>query len=237
MQALDLWKLSSEFSLIHAALIISGHRPDDAEQQQEHDLIRHKPGYLAAKTALVNAVRSGALTPITLIFEQSEYSDREGVDLYRTIVAVDELDRFVRSRGMVCDYFEREVPRPDFVAPGGSNFSKKLYAANRAWFAVTQEPARLVGKSPKQALEKWLLENAEELGLLNREGLPNQTGIEEICKVANWKPEGGATATPSNVPPVPQVAEVRPLIRLPGPQSRERPRLEFDELLDDEIPF
>lgn len=236
MQALDLWKLSSEYSLIHAALIISGHSPEDAEHKQEHDLVRNRPGFLPAKTALLNAVRSGALTPLALAFDQNEYGDREGVDLYRTIVAVDELDRFVRSRGMVCDYFEREIPRPDFVAPGSSNFSKKLYAANRAWFAVTQDPARLVGKSPKQALERWLLENAEELGLLNRDGLPNQTGIEEICKVANWKPEGGATATPTNLRPTPQAAEPRALVRLPGPQSRERPRLAFDEL-DDEIPF
>lgn len=236
MQALDFWKLCSEYSLIHAALIISGHDPEDAEHQQEHDLIRQKPGYLPVRTALLNAVRSGALTPLTLIFEPSEYSDREAVDVHRTIVTVDELDRFVRSRGMVCDYFDRDIPRPDFVARGSPNFSKKLYAANRAWFAVTQEPARLIGKSPKQALEKWLLENAEELGLLNRNGQPNQTGIEEICKVANWKPEGGATATPSNVQSAFQTVEPRALVRLPGPSSREEPRIAFDDF-DDEIPF
>ena len=236
MQAIDLWKLSAEYSVIHAALIIAGHHPEDSEERPEYELVRAKKGYLAAKTALCNAVRSGGITPIALKYEQTEYSDLDSLDVQRTIISVDELRRFVRSRGMLCDFFERANQRPEFVAPGSKYFSKKLYAANRAWSAVTEEPERLIGKSPKQAVEKWLIEHAEELGLLRRDGQPNQTGIEEICKVVNWKPEGGATATPSNNQlALGELVAVPDLVRLPNPPSRER--LDFSADFDDEIPF
>jgi hypothetical protein len=45
-------------------------------------------------------------------------------------------------------------------------------------------------------LEIWLRKHADEYGLTGKDGNPNQLGIEEICKVANWKPSGGATPTP-----------------------------------------
>jgi hypothetical protein len=44
---------------------------------------------------------------------------------------------------------------------------------------------------------KWLRENASEFGLSDDDGKPNETGIEETAKVANWQPGGGAPKTPS----------------------------------------
>jgi hypothetical protein len=52
-----------------------------------------------------------------------------------------------------------------------------------------------VGKHPKGALSKWLREHAAELGLSDDDGKPNETGIEEVAKVANWQPGGGAPKT------------------------------------------
>ena len=111
----------------------------------------------------------------------------------------------------------------------------KLAAAIKAWSAVSGYPARLRGKSPKQAIADWLVENAGTLGLHNRDGSINRTGIEEICKVANWKPGGGATPTPALATLAP-VAAARPLIRLPPPPA-ESVRRDFSADLDDEIPF
>jgi hypothetical protein len=54
----------------------------------------------------------------------------------------------------------------------------------------------LKGKHPKQALVKWLREHAAELQLADDEGIPNETGIDEAAKVANWQPTGGAPKTP-----------------------------------------
>ncbi|MGC8535819.1 MAG: hypothetical protein ACP5QR_09850 [Rhizomicrobium sp.] len=133
------------------------------------------------------------------MYERDAFDGTEHLDIYRTLVSALELDSFLKKRGVTSDYFHRpefEISRK--VVTGSPYFSKKLDAANKAWSAVTSDPALLIGKSPKQALKKWLTENAASLGLLNREGVPNQTGIDEICKVANWKPEGGATPTHSS---------------------------------------
>jgi hypothetical protein len=43
---------------------------------------------------------------------------------------------------------------------------------------------------------KWLREHAAEFGLTDDDGKPNETGIEEAAKVANWQPTGGAPKTP-----------------------------------------
>jgi hypothetical protein len=52
------------------------------------------------------------------------------------------------------------------------------------------------GKTPKQVLMKWLRDHAEEFELLAAEGKPNELGIEECAKVANWQPTGGSPKTP-----------------------------------------
>jgi hypothetical protein len=72
-------------------------------------------------------------------------------------------------------------------------YAPKLAAAVRAWEAAetaTQKGA----KSPKTLLIDWLKEHALEFGL-SSDGKLNETGIDEVAKVANWKPEGGAPKT------------------------------------------
>ena len=61
----------------------------------------------------------------------------------------------------------------------------------RAWNEVTADPTALNGKTPKRALEVWLRKHANEYGLTGKDGNPNELGIEEVCKVANWKLGGG----------------------------------------------
>ena len=58
------------------------------------------------------------------------------------------------------------------------------------------------GKTPKQALLKWLREHAAEYDLTDDEGNPQEKVIEELGKVANWKPEGGASSTPTSPPQI-----------------------------------
>jgi hypothetical protein len=126
----------------------------------------------------------------------------------------------------------------------------KLAAAVRAWNEVTADPESLNGKTPKKALEVWLRKHANEYGLTNDDGNPNKLGIQEICKVANWKPAGGASPTPGAKPapldPVPVakpmgwVRKARPDRRSNSPTRRPKPPTpsignpEGD--LDDDIP-
>lgn len=77
-----------------------------------------------------------------------------------------------------------------------AHFSLKLAAAIEAWRAVSTHPEAFRGKSVKQALMEWLRRNAEKFDLIKSDGSPNEQGIEEIAKIANWDTKGGAPKTP-----------------------------------------
>lgn len=110
-----------------------------------------------------------------------------------TTISVDTLRKWLVSRGICTGFFfPAGSEAPDYLDPNNPRYAPKLAAAVRAWQAVT-EPN---GKHPKQALAKWLREHAAEFGLTDEEGKPNETGIEEAAKVANWQPGGGAPKTP-----------------------------------------
>jgi len=233
IEPIDFWRLCNEYSVVQAALLIVGVLPEDLEFAVEH-AAKKPTGYVAVRTALVNAIRSEELEA-TIVYEQGHLGDPMLVDLHQTRIHVRDLDAFVKSKRMICAVFDREELAPAELDPGAAHYPPKLDAALRAWRAVTGEPERLRGKSPKQAIEKWLLEHAGEVGLLNKDGRPNRNGIEEICKVANWKPEGGATPTPATAPTLPRPST---LTRLPEPRKEGRPEaLSFPADLDDEIPF
>ncbi len=108
-------------------------------------------------------------------------------------VEVESLKEWLASRGFRRGFFfPEQVETPDYLDPDNPRYASKLAAAVRAWQAVT-DPA---GRHPKQALAKWLREHAPEFGLTDDEGKPNEQGIEDAAKVANWQPGGGAPKTP-----------------------------------------
>ena len=97
-------------------------------------------------------------------------------------------------------FFSADEPQtPGFADNTNPFYAPKLAAAVQAWTEVTRDPVLLKSKAPKAALDKWLREHAAEFGLTNDNGNPNNQGIGEICKIANWKPEGGATPTSNSV--------------------------------------
>jgi hypothetical protein len=123
------------------------------------------------------------------------------------------------------------------------NSTRQLAAAVRAWNEVTADTGALNGKTPKKALEIWLRKHANEYGLTNKDGNPNELGIEEICKVANWKPAGGAspTSVATLTPPPEEKSSWTRRVR-PNPPTRRanRPALLATTTppdIDDDIPF
>lgn len=91
-------------------------------------------------------------------------------------------------------FFPEASDAPDYLDPSNPRYAAKLAAAVRAWQAVTDTN----GRTPKQALAKWLREHAAEFGMTDDEGKPNETAIEEASKLANWQPGGGAPKTPGD---------------------------------------
>ena len=112
---------------------------------------------------------------------------------HHSTVMVDDLREWLRGRGISSGFFfpEPETQR-DYLDRKHERYAPKLAAAVSAW-----ENAKVTsGKSPKSQLLKWLREHAAEFGLTDEEGNQNQQGIEEVAKVANWQPGGGAPKTP-----------------------------------------
>ena len=203
MEGLDYWRLCDELSVIQAALLIAGCDPSNRADYIEGWAPENRPlGYEAAKTALSNALRRGAITGRLIPLYEHDINGNacgaieESIDLSSSRIEVESLRVWLAGRGLKTGFFfPEESDFGDYLDPGHPRYAPKLAAAVLAWRATENESA-ISGKSPKQALMKWLREHAADFGLTDEEGKPNETGIEEAAKVANWQPTGGAPKTP-----------------------------------------
>ena len=204
MEALDYWRLCDELTIHQAALLIAG--VDPAGYTNVEKLIpRERPmGFDAAKHAITNALRRGVIEGT--IQECADYDPDghpngiipESIDPEMSRVQVDALRAWLRGRGLRSGFFFPEGDdAPDYLNKRHPRYAPKLAAAVQAWLA-TSGISEASGKSPKQTLLKWLRENAASLGMTDEEGVVNETGIEEIAKVANWQLTGGAPRTPGS---------------------------------------
>jgi hypothetical protein len=196
---LDFWRLCDEMSVFEAALLVAGKSPGQMPYVEQWDPDKRPRGYEAAKTAIANALRGGRIKgTVVPEFTRDFNCDPEpiqGTVSVSSRVEVASLKEFLADRGFRRGFFFPDrTETPDYLDPGNSRFAPKLAAAVRAWQAVTAP----VGKHPKQALSKWLRENGAEFGLTDEDGKPNETGIDEVAKVANWQPSGGAPRTPTS---------------------------------------
>lgn len=242
MDSMDYWRLCDELSVIQAALLIAGADPSTAHVYVERWNIERRPdGYEAAKAALKNAIRSKRLPAIvryeahprgyneqvfigmaTFVHNTRKYVFKEEPDWEATTITVDDLKHWLTSRGFRTGFFFPEADaRPDYLNPASPCYAMKLAAALDAWEAVSREPELKRGKSVKQSLMKWLRIHAAKYDLIKEDGNPNESGIEEIAKIANWDTKGGAPRTPEP-------------LSLPAPL----PNLTSSNLPDlDEVPF
>lgn len=196
------WRLVDEFTIVQAALLIANEDPSSDQYHIEEWSSDQRPtGYEAAKAGLLNAVVSGKLKAkivntvelvdlhaadesITILPNAKENGQ---INIHKTVISGDAIRAYLLERGFRTGFFFEHQHNNSFAQdPKSAFFAPKLHAANKAWEAVTNDPKRLRGKSPKQALDKWLNENAKEYGLLKKDGSINKFAIEEISKIANW---------------------------------------------------
>jgi hypothetical protein len=203
MEDLDYWRLCDELSIVQAALLIAGRDPSsDAAYIEGWDAEKRPVGYEAAKTAISNALRRGAISGKVIPIYEYDINGNEcgevvdSIDFAKSRIEVESLRTWLAGRGLKTGFFFPEPRAPqDYLDPSHPRYAPKLAAAVLAWQATGNE-ATISGKSPKQALMKWLREHAAEFGMTDDDGKPNDTGIEEAAKVANWQPTGGAPKTP-----------------------------------------
>lgn len=124
------------------------------------------------------------------------YFIRNQPDWEKTLINVDELKTWLESKGFRSEFFfPSATDAPLYLDPKHPRYAPKLAAAVNAWLEIGNL-AENNGKSVKQSLMKWLRENASLYRLSDEDGKPNETGIEECAKVANWQDKGGAPKTP-----------------------------------------
>jgi hypothetical protein len=202
LDAIDsLWYLNEAVSLQDAACLVAGYEPTKfALIHDEDDIYQDFPRYIPVIKALKIAVANGNLEANIRYEAQDEFdyydphSDYE-IDLEKTMVEVKMLKNWLSSLDVKTGFF---FPRSttDYLDQRNEHYSPKLVAAIDAWEAVTANPSLMRGTTAKQAMKKWLLRNANKYELIKKDGNPNDEGIEEIAKIANWNGKGGAPKTP-----------------------------------------
>ena len=188
--------------------------------------------------AIKNAARSKRFEFNASFYE--DYNSNE-ISWNNSLINIESFTQWLRSRNFDDGFFTRDAGYLDRLSKISSEYyAPKLAAAVRAWNEVTSDPAALNGKTPKKALEIWLRKHANEYGLTSKDGNPNELGIEEICKVANWKPSGGASPTPTlsakpslDADPASRKARPRP----PTLLRSQPPTRQVAEIIDGDIPF
>ena len=196
----DHWRLCDELSVIQAALLIVGADPSGCESSSN----RPEVGCDAAKTALMNAIKGKRLRANVVydyvVDDDGEWTRCSEPDWHRTTIVVEDLRAWLKSRGISTGFFFFPEPQavPNFLSESHEYFSSKLAAAIQATKAVAADPELRHGKSVKQALIVWLRQHAGEYGLTKDDGSPNEQGIDDVAKVANWDTKGGAPRTPGN---------------------------------------
>ncbi len=240
MQSADYWRLCDHLTIFQSIMLILGYDPEsqyswNVESNNNHSAPQ---GYGALKTALSNALITKKIEG-EIVYQQydnrgNELQNRE-TDIDQSILSVPSLRNYLAEKGFNEGFFFPEGNiSEEYLDSQNQYYALKLAAAVNAWKAVTHDPTLLNGKTPKQAMQKWLRENATRYGLTKDDGSPNETGIEEICKVSNWQTGGGAAKTPTtptqvndNSPPIQKLQKLK-VFGVPE---------YITDAMDDEIPF
>ena len=197
----NYWRLCDELTVRQTAFLIVGVDPDSEVGVKSHDWRKDErpSGFGAAVQAITAKLRDGVIKGKH--FQQTD-TDMNGnpigeidgsTDIDRSTVNADAVAKWLQSKGYRSGFFFPDgVGEPDYMNVNDARYAPKLAAAVRAWEAVTDPK----GKSPKQALTKWLREHAAEFGPSDDDGVPINQAMEECSAVANWQPKGGAAKTP-----------------------------------------
>lgn len=126
----------------------------------------------------------------SLVFLQAE------PDWHQTTVGVDSIKSWLREKSFFPHFFFPSGDPDSFMNKDHSRYSAKLACAVDAWRSIKTESKN---KTPKQTIETWVTANGVSYGLQNNDGTVPGATVEDISKVVNWKPQGGAARTGGQV--------------------------------------
>jgi hypothetical protein len=200
METLVHWKLAEELNPRQAALLMLGLDPARFSSALDSRPSDQPRGYEAFITALKNGITNKRIEARISYYENSTY-DCDAISWEDTVLAVESLKNWLVEKNIRDPFFNTGggIMEFSFMDENHPQYSPKLAATVSAWIAVTDNPELLNRKTPKQAVEKWLRENANQFGLTKDDGKLNESAITEICKIVNWNPQGGVAKTSPQV--------------------------------------
>ena len=203
--AFDYWRLCDELSVFQAILLTLDFNPTHNESfNWEKALSVELPeGYKALKTAIQKSIENGTIQG-EIIY--SLYDEMTGditnqneryMNLDHSYINVKSYVEYLSSKNFKSSrfFFPDNTDNRDYLDKNHPHYSPKLAMTIKAWEAIRDNPKLLDRRTPKQALDKWLKENASDYGFTDEKGLPQKQPIEEMAKVGNWNPKGGVAKT------------------------------------------
>jgi hypothetical protein len=232
--ALGYWRLAEELSISQIAWLMLGCDPEEHSRNNKSA----PKGYSALLSSLCAAVRRESVEAVPVYYQRQVASygnnsdvsedDPTNMNVQDTVIDIESLIRWLKSRGHTSGFFfGGEGSVEPYLDPDNGRYPPKLAAAVKAWIAVGDAST---SQTPKQQIAKWLRENAVDFDLTDDDGNPIETAIEDIAKVANWSPKGGAPKTKIEPPQIPR----KPMRKPPPPPPVRR---SFAADLEDDIPF
>lgn len=192
-----LWLLADRLSIIEAALLLIDREPQGTSEQIENWVDRDKPsGYVAARRAIVSAIQrnqvQGSISRVAEEDSRGSWQETDRLDFHQSWVETESLRDWLAERGYPSVFFSigQVESTPGYLDADHSRYAPKLAAAVEAWERVDAKDG--TAGTPKQKLQRWLRLNAARFGLVDDDGKPTESVIEEIAKIANWARGGGA---------------------------------------------
>lgn len=199
-----LWRLNPYLSPREAAALIAGYEPSQIEQCHADTRFNFNfPKFAPALSVLTGAALSGELK-VDRTIRNTMYGRRESEEVWKPVgddisstgtrIETDTLRSWMEWKGYRQGFFfpNAKPKTADYLDDTHPRYSRKLAASVRAWIDFKELP----GKSPKQALDRWLREHAAEFGMTDDEGKVVEAAVSGCAIVANWDTSGGAPKTP-----------------------------------------
>lgn len=198
MGELDLWLKKDNLKIHEACLLLIGLNPSSVDLDSL-DTKPPSPDYKTWESILMDAIETDILAATKAYDPENMHPDY--IYWNETTIPIKNLKRWLRQKGNIDNiFFKQNMTSPlGYLDPENQNYTPKLHAAVLAWLEVTSDPKKLI-ITPKEAIRKYLVKNAKQFGLTIK-NTPNKTAIEEICKIANWRPEGGAVKKENRTAP------------------------------------
>lgn len=117
------------------------------------------------------------------------------IDFSKTVIKKEVLRDYFReayrdTKVIGAFFFENRIIESESVLPYHNKehplYSKRLNASIQAWNFINKNPDSLLNKTPKEAIQEYLINNSIELGFSEKFSNNDKSDLERISTVTSW---------------------------------------------------